>query len=37
MKLMGFNAGKCRLPLTEIEPKNLENLKNEMRKYGLLG
>ena len=33
----GFNAGKCRLPLTEIEPKNLENLKNEMKKYGLWG
>ena len=37
MKLMGFNAGKCRLPLTEIEPKNLEYLINEMKKYGLLG
>lgn len=36
LKLMGFNVGKCRLPLTEIEPENLEYLKNEMEKYGLL-
>lgn len=34
--LLGLQAGQCRLPLTEIEPKNLEFLRAEMKNYGLL-
>ena len=37
LKLIGFQAGPLRLPLTEMEPQNLEKLKEEMKKYGLLG
>lgn len=33
---LGFQAGQCRLPLTEIEDKNLEILRAEMKAYGLL-
>lgn len=36
MNLMGFQAGQCRLPLTEMEEKNLEKLRTEMKAYGLL-
>ncbi len=36
MNLLGFNAGKCRLPLGELEDKNKELLKNEMNRLGLL-
>lgn len=36
VNLMGFAAGQCRLPLTEIEAKNLELLRAEMKNYGLL-
>ncbi|HPU63410.1 MAG TPA: 4-hydroxy-tetrahydrodipicolinate synthase, partial [Mobilitalea sp.] len=30
LNLMGFNVGKCRMPLTEMEPANQERLKKEM-------
>ena len=36
MNLMGLKAGVCRLPLTEMEDKNLAVLKAEMKAYGLL-
>lgn len=36
VNLLGFNAGKCRMPLTEIADNNLEYLRREMRAYGLL-
>jgi len=36
MNLMGFNAGKLRLPLYEMEEKNLERLKQEMKKLNLI-
>ncbi|WP_034444028.1 4-hydroxy-tetrahydrodipicolinate synthase [Butyrivibrio sp. AE2032] len=36
LKLIGFQPGPLRLPLTELEPNNQEILKNEMKKYGLL-
>ncbi len=36
LKLIGFQPGPLRLPLTELEPNNQELLKNEMKKYGLL-
>lgn len=35
MKLLGWNAGPLRAPLTEIEDAHLENLKREMIAYGL--
>ncbi|NSW91792.1 MAG: 4-hydroxy-tetrahydrodipicolinate synthase [Firmicutes bacterium] len=36
MNLMGMNVGKCRMPLVDMSEKNLEILKTEMVKYGLL-
>ncbi len=36
MNLMGFGAGKLRLPLFEMEEKNLERLKTEMKKLNLI-
>lgn len=36
MNLMGFGAGVLRLPLFEMEEKNLEALKNEMKKLQLI-
>lgn len=36
MNLLNMNVGSCRLPLVEMSDKNLELLKNEMIKYGLL-
>jgi len=36
MNLMGYNAGNLRLPLCEMEEKNLEILKNSMRNLGLI-
>jgi 4-hydroxy-tetrahydrodipicolinate synthase len=36
LNLMGKNAGKLRLPLCEMEPRNLEKLKSAMAKAGLL-
>ncbi|MBP2637314.1 MAG: dapA 2 [Firmicutes bacterium] len=36
VKLLGFNAGKCRMPLTEIADNNRDYLRREMQAYGLL-
>ena len=36
VKLMGFEAGQCRMPLTELSDSNLEILRIEMEAYGLL-
>ncbi len=36
MKLMGFGAGDLRLPLYEMEEKNLAFLKDEMKKHKLI-
>lgn len=36
LNLMGKNAGVLRLPLCEMEEKNLENLKKEMRNLQLI-
>ncbi|MCL1843885.1 MAG: 4-hydroxy-tetrahydrodipicolinate synthase [Defluviitaleaceae bacterium] len=36
LNLMGFNMGECRLPLVPIEDGLLENLKAEMKKFGLI-
>lgn len=36
MNLLGMNVGKCRLPLVEMSEKNVEILKAELIKYGLL-
>ncbi len=36
LKLMGFEAGPLRLPLTEMEDKNAERLKKAMEAYGIL-
>ncbi len=37
LNLMGFNVGPMRLPLTEMEPENLERLKTELKKVGVIG
>lgn len=36
LALQGFNVGKCRLPLVDMEEKNLVTLRNVMIKHGLL-
>ncbi len=36
MNLMGFGAGKLRLPLYDMEEKNLEFLKSEMKRQNLI-
>lgn len=36
MRLMGYNVGNLRLPLTDMTDKNLEILKNSMKNIGLL-
>lgn len=36
MNMIGLNVGKCRLPLTEMEEKNIINLKKEIQKVGLI-
>lgn len=36
MNLLGMNVGSCRLPLVDMTDKNLEVLKNELKKYGIL-
>ncbi len=36
VNLMGFNAGPCRLPLTELSEGNLALLRKEMQAYGLI-
>lgn len=36
MNLLGMNVGSCRLPLVDMSDNNLELLRNELKKYGLL-
>ena len=36
LNLMGYEVGSCKLPLCEMEPKNLETLKTAMKNYGLI-
>lgn len=36
MNLLGFKAGKPRLPLTELEDKHKESLEKAMKEYGIL-
>ncbi|MHC1745720.1 MAG: 4-hydroxy-tetrahydrodipicolinate synthase [Negativicutes bacterium] len=36
VNLLGFNAGPCRMPLTELSEHNLELLRKEMQAYGLI-
>lgn len=36
VNLLGYKAGQCRMPLTEISDHNLEVLRTEMKAYGLL-
>jgi 4-hydroxy-tetrahydrodipicolinate synthase len=36
LNLMGKDVGKTRLPLADMEDKNLEHLKRRMREYGLI-
>ena len=36
MNLMGKNVGPLHMPLSEMEPKNVEKLKNALHNYGLL-
>lgn len=37
MKLLGWNVGKVRMPLTEIEPPNLERVRAALISHRLLG
>ena len=36
MNLMGKNVGPLRMPMSEMEPKNVERLKKAMQAYGIL-
>lgn len=36
MRLMGYNAGPLRLPLTDPEENNLEKIKNALKNHGLI-
>jgi len=36
LNLMGFEMGKCRLPLVDIDSDLLESMSQEMKRYGLL-
>jgi len=36
LNLMGHNVGGYRLPLSEIEPKNMEVLRKALKNYGLI-
>lgn len=36
MNLMGFNVGKCRLPLVDISEAGLAQVKKALREYGLI-
>lgn len=36
VNLLGFQAGLCRMPLTELSDSNLALLRSEMQAYGLL-
>ena len=35
LNLMGFGVGELKLPLCDMEPSNLEILKNELKNYGI--
>lgn len=35
MELMGYNVGRCRMPLTTMEAKNEQKLKDKMLEYGI--
>ena len=36
LNLMGYEVGSCKLPLCDMEPKNLETLRTAMKNYGLI-
>lgn len=36
LNLMGFNVGKCRMPLVDLDSDNLDKLKNTLKKYNLI-
>lgn len=36
MNLMGMNVGSCRMPLVDMNEKNLDILSNELKEYGLI-
>ena len=36
MRLMGYETGHLRMPLSELEPEHLEPLKKALRSHGLL-
>ena len=36
LRLMGYNVGKLRMPLSEMTEKNLETLKNSLKKHNLI-
>ncbi|HWR45140.1 4-hydroxy-tetrahydrodipicolinate synthase [Sporomusa sp.] len=36
VNLLGYKAGQCRMPLTELSDNNLELLRTEMKAYGLI-
>ena len=36
MRLMGYETGHLRVPLSELEPEHLEPLKKALRSHGLL-
>ena len=36
LELMGFQVGPLRMPLTEMEPANVERLRKAMQDYGIL-
>ncbi len=35
LNLMGFNVGNCRMPLVDLEERNLQTLKQAMETYGI--
>jgi 4-hydroxy-tetrahydrodipicolinate synthase len=37
MKLLGRDTGELRLPMTELEPKEFEQLRGTLSRYGLIG
>ena len=36
VELLGLCGGTLRMPLTEMEPANVEKLKTAMKNYGIL-
>lgn len=36
LNMMGFNVGRCRLPLTTMSEKNIETLRKSLINYGLI-